>query len=501
MRKQTKWVVVLGAAAVMTFGACMTSFAATGWAKEGGTWYYYDQDEEAVTETWKKASDGKYYYLGEDGAMLTNSWVDGDHRYYVDANGARVTSAWRYMYGFEDDDAEEESWYWFDANGRMVSSKKVTVNGKVYYFDSEGKMLTGWIDTENFEKAESFIQDGTVYATKDGTRLTGWAKLYAPDDEDEEDQYWYYFSSTGAARYSKKSTINGKSYAFNSEGQMLSGWITFEGTNVFEKVESLTGLNYAQVLYAGGANDGAIKKSTWIYSVEPTADAEDADEDRFWYYLGSNGTLTTAANNIADSGQVAGAKLEIGKNNTVATASEAVGLLKINSKTYGFDSEGKMIDGLWRFVSVPATTSYGLSTYYFGKSSDGAMKTGTVTLKNEDTEMSYGYHFSTTKSTLGAGSTGVQSSKLYDEGLLITAEEDTKYAAVIVNGKTYIVNESGKVMTSTSSVYTADNGIKYKNINGEVYYTKNGVTPTANNDKIESGVTGSDVLQYDNTAA
>jgi hypothetical protein len=27
MRKQTKWAVILGAAAVMTFGACMTSFA------------------------------------------------------------------------------------------------------------------------------------------------------------------------------------------------------------------------------------------------------------------------------------------------------------------------------------------------------------------------------------------------------------------------------------------------------------------------------------------
>ena len=44
MKKQTKLVAVLSTAALLAIGASMTSFAATGWAEEDGTWVYYDRD-------------------------------------------------------------------------------------------------------------------------------------------------------------------------------------------------------------------------------------------------------------------------------------------------------------------------------------------------------------------------------------------------------------------------------------------------------------------------
>ena len=44
MRKQTKLVAVLSAAALLAIGASMTSFAAAGWQEENGTWVYYDKD-------------------------------------------------------------------------------------------------------------------------------------------------------------------------------------------------------------------------------------------------------------------------------------------------------------------------------------------------------------------------------------------------------------------------------------------------------------------------
>ena len=54
MRKQTKLVAVLSAAALLALGASMTSFAA-GWEKdEAGIWHYYDEDDELVTGEWKK---------------------------------------------------------------------------------------------------------------------------------------------------------------------------------------------------------------------------------------------------------------------------------------------------------------------------------------------------------------------------------------------------------------------------------------------------------------
>lgn len=40
------------------------------------------------SNTWIVSS-GKYYYMGEDGTMLTNTWI-GD--YYVDSNGVWLTN-------------------------------------------------------------------------------------------------------------------------------------------------------------------------------------------------------------------------------------------------------------------------------------------------------------------------------------------------------------------------------------------------------------------------
>ena len=71
MRKQTKLVAVLSAAALLAIGASMTSFAATGWAEEDGTWVYYNRDGERVTDEWKK-SGSNWFYLDEDGYMAVN---------------------------------------------------------------------------------------------------------------------------------------------------------------------------------------------------------------------------------------------------------------------------------------------------------------------------------------------------------------------------------------------------------------------------------------------
>ena len=54
MRKQTKLVAVLSAAALLAMGASMTSFAA-GWEKDdSGIWHYYDSDDEMVTMSGKR---------------------------------------------------------------------------------------------------------------------------------------------------------------------------------------------------------------------------------------------------------------------------------------------------------------------------------------------------------------------------------------------------------------------------------------------------------------
>ena len=85
MRKQTKFVAVLSAAALFAIGVSMTSFAATAhWEQEGEDWVYLDNDGDRVTDTWKK-SGSNWFYLDSDGYMAKDTIVisgSNDDKYY-----------------------------------------------------------------------------------------------------------------------------------------------------------------------------------------------------------------------------------------------------------------------------------------------------------------------------------------------------------------------------------------------------------------------------------
>ena len=143
MRKQTKLVAVLSTAALLAIGASMTSFAATGWAEEDGTWVYYNRDGERATDQWKK-SGNNWYWLDSDGEMAIDQLIeDGDNYYYVDINGVMAANQWVAIDNEDagQDDEPDHYWYYFQANGKALTqgdNDKVslkTVNGKKYAFD------------------------------------------------------------------------------------------------------------------------------------------------------------------------------------------------------------------------------------------------------------------------------------------------------------------------------------------------------------------------------
>ena len=188
MKKQTKLVAVLSTASLLAIGASMTSFAATGWVEENGTWVYYDRNEERVTDQWARSGNG-WYYLDENGEMATDRLIeDGDNYYYVDTNGVMVTNQW---VAIENEDAGEDDepdhyWYYFQANGRAMTNGNnsrvalKTINGKRYAFDDEGRMLYGWVSEDDAERldntdGDAFL-DGDYYFgdSDDGAMTTGW---------------------------------------------------------------------------------------------------------------------------------------------------------------------------------------------------------------------------------------------------------------------------------------------------------------------------------------
>ena len=253
MRKQTKLVAVLSTAALLAIGASMTSFAATGWAEEDGTWVYYNRDGERATDQWKK-SGNNWYWLDSDGEMAIDQLIeDGDNYYYVDINGVMASNQWVAIDNEDagEDDEPDHYWYYFQANGKALTNgdnDKVslkTVNGKKYAFDDEGKMLYGWVDEDTAERVDDTegdgFKDGTYYfgGQDDGAMTVGWLQLDITYDEatnddykytaaafnDDEDQTrWFYFKSNGKKvkaeddAVQKSKTINGKKYEFDENG-------------------------------------------------------------------------------------------------------------------------------------------------------------------------------------------------------------------------------------------------------------------------------------------
>ena len=240
MRKQTKLVAVLSAAALLAMGASMTSFAA-GWEKDdAGVWHYYDSDDEMVTGEWKKDG-GKWFHLDDEGDMETNTWVDDD--YYVAEDGHMLTNEWKKTVSDDDqDDPDEdgESWYYFGSKGKKTTSDDKKINGKTYFFDEDGKMQYGWYADSNNNVYYLGEED-------DGARTnSSWLWLAAPDSEDDDEkdaadavshdsqnddpcdeEGWYWFGSDGKMyKDAAKKKINGNPASFCSSFGLLKRLIS-----------------------------------------------------------------------------------------------------------------------------------------------------------------------------------------------------------------------------------------------------------------------------------
>ena len=496
MRKQTKIVI---ATALLALGASFTSMAAAKngtWVLEDDGWYCYDKNGDAWEDEFC-LSYGKEYYMGSDGLLVTNSWVeaDGDY-YYVGSKGAKTINDWRFVTPEDDEDAEEE-WYYFDSAGKMVTGK-IVVDNKTYYFDEDGKMLTGWVSYAN-KKAE--VADGNdataslVYCDETGARMANeWVNTFVPGtaEEDQADAvlFWYYIKAKGAVQTGRNLDIDGRTYFFGEDGKMLSGWVAAiyaDNDGKFDEYKKL-GYQYSAevisaytngVYYCGSADQGWAKTDRWIKTWAPAAyyDA-DADVSQNWYYLAKSGKVyVPAATSASDADKMTfadGSKV-LGTNAFVCTGSDAVEvtLKKIDKKTYAFDANGAMISG---FVQVDAAQEMAEGMYYFGGADDGAMKTGSIVIEDEE-GINYDFFFgkknTTTGYKLGVGVTGAASGELYNNGLIVTADGDEDYKEVQVAGKYFIVDEDGDIRTSKKQ-YKDEDGNVYLNTVNTTFETAEG---------------------------
>lgn len=142
-----------------------------GWFKIDDYWYYFSNSGVMETSAWKW-DDGKWYYLKDNGEAATG-WLQLDDKYYYfsDPSGELQTGWFRAdgnWYCTNDDGSMKTGWvyskdgwcYLDDTTGAMKKNEWVTIDGKTYYFNINGTMVTGsrYIDGTKY----IFNSDGTL---------------------------------------------------------------------------------------------------------------------------------------------------------------------------------------------------------------------------------------------------------------------------------------------------------------------------------------------------
>ena len=489
MRKQTKLVAVLAAAALLAIGASMTSFAAqAGWTEEDGTWVYLDKDGYKVTDTWKK-SGNFWYYLDEDGYMATSKLIDnGDdagNLYYVDETGRMVANRWVELenedyYDSEDDNVSETNWYYFQNSGKAykTSGKTAwkTINGKKYAFDDNGHMLYGWVNdnSERVTDGDSSYRLGIYYCgdANDGARVSNdWRLLYVGNDgpdrrDSEDDEYWFFFQINGEKVTNKTDKkINGKKYAFDEWGIMITDW----HRATVETASELTGY-YSEV--AGGAQQKGWFKAVPSEKINPSDYNDDAEK---WYFGNNNGTLVTS-----ELKSISGKKYAFDEYGRMMSGLVAMTVDSDNKivKYQKIDKESQMGDAYLETVMLGDSSEGvgGVGVYYFGGGEDGSMKTGNQTVGIDGDN--YQFSFGKNGGKKGKGLNGLDNNAFYVYGKKIKADADYRYQAVdaeegtdgvlYTDGQLYYGTDAvGKYLINTSG--TLMKGTKYTDSEGRVY--------------------------------
>lgn len=132
----------------------------TGWQNDANGWWYVYSNGTYPVNTWKTI-DGVDYYFKASGYMATDEFIKSKNYaedgklYYVDKNGAwdQLTYAWKCNnkgYWLEGVESQwypikewckvDGKWYYFDSTGYMVTGK-VRIGLKNYVFNPDGSLV------------------------------------------------------------------------------------------------------------------------------------------------------------------------------------------------------------------------------------------------------------------------------------------------------------------------------------------------------------------------
>ena len=329
-----------------------------GWQKENGQWRYYE-NKKAVTN-WKKIA-GRWYYFNQDGVMLSDTVYDD---YLLSKSGAMVEDSWVKI---------DDKWYFATNSGKIIRNKWEKINSAWYCFDESGAMLTNTVYNDYLlqssgamhERGWAKIDEKWYYATDSGKIIRNkWEKIngswyrfdesgtmlsktiyndyllktsgaMAEKDWVHLDEKWYYATDSGKAIRDKWEKINGSWYSFHKDGDMLSSqWkekYYLKDSGAMAQSEWFFDKKYDSWFYL--KSDGAYAENQWqgsyyLKSYGYMAKNEWIFDKSYnaWYYLKEDGVYVT-------------------------------GNFTINGKNYSFQSNGKWISDTAAYYKVKPITA------------------------------------------------------------------------------------------------------------------------------------------------
>ena len=321
-----------------------------GWIQNGDKWYYA-KDGEIVKSNFV-TDNGNTYYMGYDGYMLTNDTFyaynqdKGQEDWYrVDQDG-HLVKGW--YYESDSDAMGYNNWFYYNEDGSAV--KGITeINGKTYYLNYEGEMLTNYVVTENgkiyhFDKngvlseektldKDDWVQfDGDWYYVKDGQLVQN--ELLTVDGQT------YYMNYNGVMETNTEFSIYDSDsdrtcyYRVDKDGHLVKGWFRYNESDTDwyyydengVKAEGLQNLNGATYYFKYDGNGEMVANQAVVI-------------DGTFYYFGSNGALEKK-DNLEKDGWIGTSSCWYYVQNHDLVRECA---MKIDNALYVFDANGEMV--------------------------------------------------------------------------------------------------------------------------------------------------------------
>lgn len=235
-----------------------------------------------------------------------------------------------------------------------------TQGGYKFYYNSGGKLSTGWVKIKKelyyFRKtAEGNAPAGSMvtgfvkidkkyfYLSENGILQTGWMKI---------NKKYYYFAEKGASgviggTYTGLQTVDGHQYFFAADGSARTGWIIYKSAKYYcTKNKNLgwygqvdTGWHKISNYWYYFNKKGVLQTNKWVGSYYVNSDGRrltSAVTPDGWI-VDKNGLKTKKASGWVKSG---------GKYYYYKNSKPVTGWQKISGKYYYFNSKGVRQDGL-----------------------------------------------------------------------------------------------------------------------------------------------------------